>query len=486
MMKVLLFVPPSKFSRNVARDLIYGCWCKGKRIAGIQFPPLTLLFVATCLKKAGHKVTLIDAASLGIQVDGLKKIIPEFDAAIVLTSSMTIKEDAEILLELKKNNNGLRTIIFGSQPTFMPEHSLAREGIDIVVRREPEAIVVELINAFEKNDGSWKNVLGIGFKDDSDGNKVKINEYHAFIENLDELPFPDRTMLAKDIDYFNPVVKRIPYTTMFTSRGCPGRCIYCSSPSFYGRTIRMRSSNSVIEELKIIQSQGYREVFFRDEIFTVSRQRVVEICEGILKNNIDLTWICSARIGTVDKALLQLMKKAGCHLIRFGVESGAQQILDAIQKDITIEQTEQAFKWVHEVRLDTHAHLMLGMPGETLKTINRSIAFVKKIDPTIITVGLCTPYPGTKLFDSVYKEHPEINDGSICDLRNLHTKSFYNEVFCDLSADELSGNIRRFYREFYLRLPYLLKWGRRIASPEEFRRVVLAGANVFDFIFRGG
>lgn len=484
-MNVLLFVPPSKFSRNVARDLIYGCWCKGKRIAGIQFPPLTLLFAATCLKNAGHQVKLVDAASQGLSLEGLKKIIPEFDAAVVLTSSMTIKEDAGILLELKNINNSLRTIIFGSQPTFMPEYSLAREGIDIVVRREPEAIIVELINALEKNDGSWKNVSGIGFKDTSDGNKVRINAYHAFIENLDDLPFPDRTMLAQDIDYFNPVVKRIPYTTMFTSRGCPGRCIYCSSPSFYGRTIRMRSANSVIEELKIIQSQGYREVFFRDEIFTVSRQRVVEICEGIIKNDIDLTWICSARIGTVDKELLRLMKKAGCHLIRFGVESGAQEILNAIQKDITIEQTEQTFKWMHEVGLDTHAHLMLGMPGETIQTINRSISFVKKIDPTVITVGMCTPYPGTKLFDSVCKAHPEINDGSICDLQYLHTKSFYNEVFCELSAEELSNNVRRFYREFYLRLPYLLKWLRRVATPEEFRRVVLAGVNIFDFIFRG-
>lgn len=485
-MNILLFVPPSKFSRNVARDLIYGCWCKGKRIAGIQFPPLTLLFVATCLQNAGHKVKLIDAASQAIQVDSLKKIILEFDAAVVLTSSMTIKEDAEILLELKKKNKSLRTIIFGSQPTFMPEHSLAREGIDIVVRREPEAVIVELISAIEKNDGSWKSVLGIGFKDALNGNKIQVNEYHGFIENLDDLPFPDRTMLAQDIDYFNPVVKRIPYTTIFTSRGCPGRCIYCSSPVFYGRTIRMRSADSVIEELKVIQSQGYREVFYRDEIFTVSRNRVVEICEGMLKNKINLTWICSARIGTVDKELLQLMKKAGCHLIRFGVESGVQQILDAIQKDITIEQTEQTFKWVHEVGIDTHAHLMLGMPGETIQTISQSIAFVKKIDPTIITVGMCTPYPGTKLFNLVCQAHPEINDGSGCDLQYLHTKSFYNEAFSELSSEELSRNIRRFYREFYLRVPYLLRWFRRIASPDEFRRVVLAGANVFDFIFRGG
>lgn len=482
-MKILALVPPSKFSRNVARDLIYGCWCKGKRIAGIQFPPLSILSVATVLNRSGHEAALIDAAATDMPLDAVKNMIPRFDAVIVLTSSMTIKEDADILLELKKANSRLRTIVFGSQPTFMPQHTLGREGVDIIVRREPEYILRELMDALEKGDDSWKAVRGIGFKDKEGGSH--INDYHEVIQNLDDLPIPDRSMLPKDVDYFNPVVKRMPYTTMFTSRGCPGRCTYCSSPAFYGRTIRMRSANNVIEELKVVQSLGYREVFYRDEIFTVSRQRVVDICEGVLSKNIDLTWICSARIGTVDKPLLQLMKRAGCHMVRLGVESGVQEILDAIRKDIKIEQTVETFKWTHEVGIDTHAHLMIGMPGETRETINRSIGFVKKIDPTIITVGICTPYPGTGLFDLVRREHPEINDGSECNLQHLHTKSFYNETFSRLTNEELSKEIRRFYRKFYLRASYLIRWLLRITSPDEFKRVILAGTKVFDFIFRG-
>jgi radical SAM superfamily enzyme YgiQ (UPF0313 family) len=127
---------------------------------------------------------------------------------------------------------------------------------------------------------------------------------------------------------------------------------------------------------------------------------------------------------------------------------------------------------------------MIGSPGETQDTIDRSLAFVKEIDPTIITFGITTPYPGTALFEQVQAEHPEIGDGTDLDLTRLHTDAFFNQFFTELSNEELSRNIRRIYREFYFRPRYLLKWLKRIRSTDELKRVILAGMNVFDFAFR--
>lgn len=482
-MRIMVLVPPSKFSRNVARDLIYGCWCKGKRIAGIKFPPLSLLQVATVLKQDGFDVSLVDAAATGMNLEELKRLAPGFSLVVLLTSTMTVNEDAAVLNELKKANKELKTAVFGAHPTFMPRHTLAKEGIDVVVRREAEYIIRDLARALADENDGWQKVKGIGYK--TENGEVVLNELYPFIENLDELPIPDRTMLPSGIDYFNPVVKRVPYTTMMTSRGCPGRCTFCSSPSFYGRKIRYRSVESMIEELEFIQKLGYREVFFRDEIFTVVKSRTIALCEEMMRRKLNFSWICSARIGSVDREMMEIMKRAGCHMIRFGVESGSQKILENIKKGITLEETRQTFRWAHEVGLDTHAHLMLGTPGETAETIEETIRFIKEIEPTIITCGICTPYPGTQLFEEVKAKHPEIGDGSQCDLSRLHTKSFYNEVFTELTPEELSAGVRRVYRKFYLRPGYLLKWLFRIKSIDEFRRVTLAGTQVFDFIFRG-
>jgi radical SAM superfamily enzyme YgiQ (UPF0313 family) len=478
-MKAVVIIPPSKHAKNVARDLVYGCWCKGKRIAGIQFPPVSQLIVVTTLIKYGHQCELLDAAALGHTQEETIEKSKDYKYIIMLTSTMTVNEDAALLNKIKEANPKAHTIVYGSHPTFMPKYTLSKEGVDFIIQREPEFIIRDLITALKENKNT-KNVPGIGYKE---GEEIIINEPYPFIEDLDELPIPDRSLLVKGIDYFNPIVKRYPFTTMFTSRGCPGRCTYCTSPPFYGQTYRARSAENVLKELEIVAQQGYKEVFFRDEMFTTDRERVIAVCEGILKKNLDLTWIASTRVGAVDDELMTLMKKAGCHMLRYGVESGVQEILNNVKKGIKIEQTIQDFEMAHRHKIDTHAHCMLGMPGETEETIKQSLTFVKKIDPTIITFGICSPYPGTKLFELVLEKHPEVEDGSACDLEKLHTHSFFNEVYTDIPNEELNKWIKQIYKEFYLRPGYIFKWLGRIKSLDELRRVTMAGAQVFDFVF---
>lgn len=480
-MRIMLLIPPSRFSKNVVRDLIYGCWCKGKRIARIQFPPISQLQIVTLLRNSGHDAILYDAPALNRDIGDIKKEITKYDVVIILTSTVTINEDAEILSELKMSNSRLKTICYGSHPTFMPQQSLEKKCIDIVVRKEPEFIIRDLINKFSDGSDSWKKIYGISFKEN--GNIVS-NPNYPFIENLDIFPIPDRTLLPKGIVYFNPVVKKLPFTTMFTSRGCSSRCIFCTANSFYGNSTRFQSADRVVEEMQLLELQGHREIFFRDEVFTASKQRVIDICKKIKMKRINLSWICSSRIDSVDLEILRLMKRAGCHMIRFGVESGAQEILNNLKKDITIEQTQRSFGWAHKVGIDTHAHLMIGSPGETQGTIDRTLRFVKKINPTIVTFGICTPYPGTELFLRVLQRYPQANDGSTCDLKRLHTKAFFNEAFTEISSKTLEQIIRKAYRIFYLRPSYFIKWLRKIRSIDELKRVISAGLSVIDFSLR--
>lgn len=482
-MKTLTLIPPSKHSKNVARDLVYGCWCKGKRIAGIQFPPISQLLVTTVLKEAGHEAHILDAAALRMSMEEIKEKIRQekYDLIQMLTSTMTVVEDAEILHELKQVRPELKTVVTGSQPTFMPQATLSRKGIDFIAMREQEAICRDLANALDRGGDEYKKVLGIGYKDEN-GNLV-INPPAPMIKDLDELPFADRTMLSQNVDYFNPIVKRMPFTTMFTTRGCTAKCTYCTSPFFYGEKVRFRSAEKVVAEMEYCQNLGYREIFFRDELFTASKKRVLEICQGIKDRKLDLTWICSSRVNNVDDEILAAMKEAGCHLIRFGVESGVQEILDNVHKDITVEETRHALELCHRYKIDTHAHCIIGSPGETRETIEQTLRFILEIDPTIITFGITTPYPGTPLFNEVAKVHPEIGDGSQMDISRLHTDTFFNQFFTELSNDEMSKEIRRIYRRFYLRPSYVWKWLKRIDSMEEFKRVTMAGANVLDFSF---
>jgi len=481
-MKAIILNPQSKFSRNVVRDVIYGCWCKGKRIGGGTVPPLGLLMVAAVLKARGHSVRFLDAPAERKSIDQIAEIINDYQVAIILTSTMTISEDAEVLSRLKETRPSLITIVFGSHPTFRPKDTLDKAGIDIIIMGEPEFIAADLLAALDKGGDSWRKVKGIGYKQDAE---YKLNERYPLIENLDELPFVDRGMLPKGAVYFNPIVKKTPYTAIITSRGCLGQCTYCTVPFFYDARVRYRSTQNVIEELKNIQEEGYREVYFRDENLAFSKERIKEISSGMLDNKLNISWICNARIGALDRGLIRLMKDAGCHLIKFGVESGVQEILDRAKKGIRISQTRETFLWASQTGIDTHAHVMLGMPGESRETIVETIKFIEEIRPTTVSYGICTPYPGSLLFEEVESRYPGIKDGSAVDLSALHTKCFFNECFTSLKRGQLEKSIRHAYRRFYMNLPYILSSLKRIKNIDDLKRYFIASLKIFDFSLRG-
>ena len=478
-MNILCLVPSSKYSRNVARDLVYGCWCKGKRIGGITFPPLSLLSVATVLHNSGFNISLRDMAAEGLKTEDLRQEAIKSALLIILTSTMTFMEDVEIIKELKTFNPKLKTVAFGGHVTSEPEQSLRKGNFDFIVLREAEYAIRELAVALNNGD-SFDNLKGIACLK---GDKFITTGNYPLIQDLDRLPIPDRSMLPP-VSYFNPVVKKTPYTTMFTSRGCFAECSFCASPGFYGKKYRMRSAKKVLEEMAYLSRLGFKEIFFRDEIFTASRKRVEDICRGLIEAELKLSWICSSRIESVDEALLQLMKKAGCHMIRFGVESGDDDILKNIDKKLTVEEIRNAFKASKNTGIDTHAHVMIGAPGETRKSIFKTFKLLKEILPTIITVGILTPYPGTPIFAELKQFQPSIEDGTDLTIEGLHTDSFYNNLFTGISEKELSRQLRFFYRNYYINPKYIKNRLLSIKSFENVKQLIRGGLNILDFSFK--
>lgn len=479
-MKVTVLIPSSRFAKNVARDLIWGSWCKGRRIAGAQFDPVSQLVLTTLLQQHGHDARLLDAASLALPLETVKHATTDDDVVIVLSNTVTIQEDAATLAVLKAANPKLKTIVYGNHPSYFPEDTVKKPGIDFGIQKEAEWAIRDLVNGLDQPGDAWKETPGIAFQD---GGAVRVNVPYPYIQNLDDLPIPNRRQLPPGVVYFNPVIKRMPFTTMTTSRGCPSKCNYCSAPPFYGRIYRMQTPMRVVDEMEQIQRLGYREVFFRDEVWTCNKHRTLEICDQLIQRNLNLTWIVSTRVDTVDQESMEAMKAAGCHMLRFGVESGSEEVLKNIEKDATLDRARQAFQWAKDVGLDTHAHCMIGMPGETEATMQHTLDFLLELEPTTMTCTICTPYPGTPLFERVLKAHPEIGDGSQWDLAELHTKTFYNEAYTNVSNDALSWWVRHIYRRFYLRPAYLVRTFGRLQSGEELRRVMRAARYVVGFAF---
>lgn len=482
-MRVLHLSPPNPTTTNVLRDAVYGCWCKGKRVGGARTPPQPLVSVATTLKQAGYQVEVIDAANMGIGVYSLEKRIDEFDAVVVLSSVMTFQEDVMVLAALKQVKPNLLTIVAGAHPTFMPHACLEQEAVDIIVRNEEELAIRDFLVLYAEGGSAWKSALGIGYREADESHVLR--ESYPIPEVLDEIPITDWSLLPRSVRYFYPLVKRYPFVPDLTTRGCPKHCSFCMAPGFYGNKVRGRSAEHVIKGLELYRSQGFREVYFKDEMFTTLRRRNEEIFDWMIRKSIDLTWLCSAAVGWIDKPMMAKMKRAGCHTIKVGVESGVQELLDRVNKGITLQQTEDVFCWAREIGLNTHAHLMIGLPGETRETIEQTIAFVKKIEPTTVSFGIMTPYPGTPVFEEVAQRRPEVRTNFNLRLQDLHDKSYYSDTLCSLTSGELASYQKKAHRAFYWRPSYLWSWVRRIRDWQTLETLMRAGFNVLDYSVRG-
>ncbi|MGA9350038.1 MAG: radical SAM protein [Anaerolineae bacterium] len=422
-------------------------------MANGNLPPTSLLLVCTWLRKHDVHVELLDANEDGSTLHDICSRILAFDAVLCLTSSLTFTADMQVLEALKEAKADLITVIYGSHPTFLPEQSLNATTVDFALLGYPEHAILQLLAAL-RSKTSLNGIPALGYREKG---QIKINR--AFSHGgFASLPPIEYDFLDTSLRYRNPLIRHYPYVTAVTSRGCSSSCVFCTAPAFARHRVEMWSTQQVLEQIQTIVDLGYKEIYFRDETFSAFRERNREICNGILHLGIKVSWICNVKPGTTTLEDLELMKLAGCRLVKVGVESGSDHVLKQSGKDTSVNTTRRLMNDIHSVGLASHAHVMLGMPGETRDSIEETMNFVLEIEPTTLDVGICTPLPGTRLWEQLCQSQPKGFEYQGIEVTDLHTVSIFNKYYCDVQGSELERSVRRLYRRFYLRSKYL--WQR--------------------------
>lgn len=363
--------------------------------------PLGLLYLASVLIKAGHKVLVKDyfAKPWGNSKKEIIEIIKKSPPDVVGINCVTRNRTSgfDLAKAVKKINPKIKIIMGGVHATAMHEQILLNFPVDVIVLGEGEITTPELVKAFEKNS-PLKKIKGIAFKDKG---KVISTGCREPIHNLDSIPFPKHE-LCED------AIKEAKTAYMITSRGCPFGCTFCSTSAYWGRKWRPRSAKNVLEEIEYIMKRFpyVKNIFFHDDTFFVDNKRVIDICEGIIKRGIKIKWACFGRVDRVSKEMLVKMKEAGCVSIDYGVESGSPKILKSIEKNITREQIKKTIEITNEVGMKYGTFLMVGNPGETRETVKETAEFIKTLKNLDIgeSVARLEIYPNTKVYELAKKQ----------------------------------------------------------------------------------
>lgn len=424
--------------------------------------PISLPYIAAVLREGGFDVDIIDCVAENLSLEELKRQVESFKPRLIIldTTTPTFHEDSRTIDFLKNIDKSILVAAIGVHVTVLADESLKNSKLDVLIRNEPEASCLELAKALDSKS-SLKSVLGISYRD---GKKIVNNPVRPFIKDLDTMPFPARDLLNNEL-YTMPIYNR-PYTLLVPSRGCPFNCIYCTAHHYYGGRCRERSPENIVDELEeILYKYKIHDVTMWSDTFTFRKGFVMSVCDEILSRGIKINWMCNSRVNTVDLEMLKKMKQAGCSMISYGVESGVQEILDNAKKGITLSQIENAVKWTNEVGIESIAHVIFGLPGETKETISRTIEFVKKINPTYAQFYCAVPFHGTELYEMAKKNNWLITE-------NWDDFEIDNAIIRTgmLSPEDLEDAKIRAFKAFYLRPRYMLRAVKRMKSPSNIVR----------------
>lgn len=445
-MKVLLVNPPYTNFEGM------------KKSAGNTMP-LNLAYLAAYLKsKINCDIKIMDSEAEAMGYKEIEETIREYSPDIVGITTLTppMKHVIKITQITKEINSKCKVVLGGVHPTAFPEMTLKETGADFAVIGEGEITLYEIAKSISDNSIKTEDIGGICWKKEN-GNIVK-NKPRAYVENLDILPFPARELfdLSK---YYSAPTKKVSdepmATPILTSRGCAFKCVHCISNVLWGRKVRFRSSDNVVREIEeIVNKYNIREFNILDDTFTLKKDRLMEICRKIIEKNLKIFWICFSRVNTIDEEMADIMRKAGCRKISFGLESGSQKILDLMNKSATVEMGRKAVGAVRKHGIEAHASFMFGNLGETKETIRETIDFAKSLDIDNATFFITSPLPGTHLYD-IAKEKGYINANTKWEEFAPLTNTKPILVQDNVSETELVFWQKKAFREFYLRPKYI-------------------------------
>ena len=422
--------------------------------AGGQQIPLGVYYLASFLRENNFNVKVTDAELLKYDASRMILEIRNFKPKYLGISSTTVAfhRAVEVASAIKKEFSDIIIIIGGPHVTANPELVLSFNEFDFGVLHEGEYTLLELLDVL--NEGrSPETVKGIVYR--CNGNKIMITPQRQYISDLDSLPFPAFDLID-DISLYTPPpsnYKTLPVINVITSRGCPNQCTFCDN-NIFGRKYRQRSPENIVSEIKYLREKyGVREIAFVDDTFLIDKKRIYSLFNLLEKEKISFYWTCMSRINNTDYDFLQFLKAKGCWHISFGIESGDENVLKVIKKNISIEKAKEVITWCRKLKIKTKGFFIIGHPTETIETIKKTIklACSLKLDDIVVTIN--TPIPGSL-------QYKEADQYGFLDKANWAEFNYWRPVFIPngLTKDILLKSHRNIYLRFYLRPRIILKY----------------------------
>lgn len=449
-MKVYLLNAP--FIKNYVRcGRWQGVAARGKTL----YFPIWLAYATGYLENEGHQVRLVDAIAFEWDLEKVLEDALEFkpDLVVVDSNFSSLKNDINVAKKLKEITGAINVIVGPPASQFSEE--IIENGIDIVVRFEFEETLVQIANKLDTNK-NFENIRGITFR----RNNIIINnpeKEFSSSEFLDKLPFVTE-VYKKHLnvnDYFLSH-SLYPMVQIFTGRGCPNYCTFCSWPeTLMGRKYRVRSVKNVVDEFEFVYKElpEVKEIFIEDDSFTIDKKRILEFCDELLARKIKINWSCQSR-AELDYNTMKKMKSAGCRLLDVGYESGNDIILENIRKGITVSQLREFTRNAKKAGLKILADFVIGFPGETTETVAKTIDFIKEIKPDLLQVAVATPMPGTEFYKYCEERNFLLNK----DLSDsLDSYGFQKCIvsYPGLNSDEISYQVNKALKDYYLNISYI-------------------------------
>lgn len=430
MKKVLLINPPLYYSNGIPFAL------------DVSVPPLGLLYLASYINSYTDKfrAEVMDIAAENISLGSLwNKVAGLKPFAIGITAMTPQLQGAVELADFLKHNVGETGIFLGgphisAEPDFIKRHA---QLFDYGITGEAE---VTLLESLEKLVS---------------GKKIPKIQTGKAVMDLDTIPFPDKSLIKRD--------RYSQYESMMYSRGCPYHCYYCSRPSI-SKITRYRSAENMVDEIKLAYKDCQGKIDFQDDTFTLNKEKVIGFCQAVTEENLNLDWRCNTRIDCVDEELLAAMKKAGCSLIHFGIESGNEKIRKEIvnKGQFTNKQINKVFHWCKKYKIKVAGYFMIGHPQETKKDLEETSEMILNSDIDLLGLSIPIPFPGSKLYE-IAKKRGIVNEETIDRFARKELGEGYvgnYPVFVSemLSEDYIFMKMKEINRKFYINVKVF--WSR--------------------------
>lgn len=431
-----------------------------------SYPPIGMLYIAAYLEKnTKHEVRVLDAYTEGMDHPAVRGYIAEYKPDIVgiYMSTYYLADGLKAAEAAKSVDRAIITVAGGPHPALYPKETIAVPDIDYVMVGEAEKAFAEFAgHAADKDPGGIDAIPSVLSKRSPGDKCIEFGR----LENLDELPFPARHLLDAG-KYRSILAKRNPITTVITSRGCPYRCYFCSNLES-GKKVRYRSPGNVVDELEqVVREYGIRDFLFFDELFTSDKKRALGICEEILKRGLRIRWHCRSRVDVMDEELATAMKKAGCRLIQFGVETGNQRLQGVINKKLDLDKVRKTVAMVYGKGIMTYADFMFGLPTETEEETRQTLRYAMSLKLDYVAFGMFHPIPGSVFYEQGLRE--KRFDDFWLEFVKDQSHIIGDHSWSGKDREKYHAFVAEAYRKFYFRPGYILT---KLARTDSFSQLM--------------